>query len=143
MSRSQPTDLTLDRALKILKSYDDSIQVINTEPLAELEELRNSLILVASLSSSLNLGICAADFQQGFSALASYLEAFGYQNNLEQDHANQNHEPVYLKFSTQKMSYYSSEYTGKYRGVLISYQSEDDLIAGTYGHFPLDLFLNS
>ena len=66
MSASQPTDLTLDRASKILKSYDDSIQLTNTEPLAELEELRNSLLLVASLSSSQNLGICADNFQQGF-----------------------------------------------------------------------------
>ena len=143
MSASQPPDLTLDKALKIVKSYDDSIQLTNTEPLAELEELRNSLLLIASLSSSQNLGICASDFQQGFSALASYLEAFGYQINLEQDKANQSLSPVYLKFSTQKMSYYSNKYTGKYRGVLISYQSEDDSIAGTYGHFPLDLFLNS
>ena len=143
MSASLPTDLTLDRASKILRSYDDSIQLTNTKPLAELEELRNSLLLVASLSSSQNFGICASDFQQGFSALTSYLEAFGYQSNLEQDKANQSNEPVYLKFSTQKMSYYSSEYTGEYRGVLVSIQSEDDLIAGTYGHFPLDLFLNN
>ena len=143
MSASQPPDLTLGLALKIVKSYDDSIQITNTEPLAELKELRNSLLLIASLSSSQNLGICATDFQQGFSALVSYLEAFGYQINLEQDKANQSLSPVYLKFSTQKMSYYSNKYTGKYRGVLISYQSEDDSIAGTYGHFPLDLFLNS
>ncbi|MCC0179190.1 DUF1824 family protein [Waterburya agarophytonicola K14] len=143
MSASQPADLTLDRASKILKSYDDSIQLSNIEPLAELDELRNSLRLIASLSSSQNLGICADNFRQGFSALTSYLKAFGYQGNLEQDKENQSNEPVYLKFSTQKMSYYSSEYTGEYRGVLVSYQSEDDLIAGTYGHFPLDLFLNN
>ena len=143
MSASQLPNLTLDRASQILKSYDDSVQLTNTEPLAELDELRNSLLLVAGLSSSQNLGICADNFQQGFLALASYLEAFGYQINLEQDKANQSHEPVYLKFSTQKMSYYSSEYTGEYRGVLVSYQSEDDLIAGTYGHFPLNLFLNN
>lgn len=143
MSAPQPPDLTLDKALKIVKSYDDSIQLTNTEPLAELEQLRNSLLLVTSLSSSQNLGVCALDFQQGFSALVSYLKAFGYQINLEQDKANQSLSPVYLKFSTQKMSYYSNKYTGKYRGVLISIQSEDDSIAGTYGHFPLDLFLNS
>ncbi len=143
MSASQPPDLTLGLALKIVKSYDDSIQITNTEPLAELEELRNSLLLIASLSSSLNLGICADNFQQGFATLASYLEAFGYQINLEQDEASQSLSPIYLKFSTQKMSYYSNKYTGKYRGVLISYQSEDDSVAGTYGHFPLDLFLNN
>lgn len=142
MSISQPPDLTLDKALEIVKSYDCA-QVTNTESAIEPESLRNSLLLVTSLSSSQNLGICADDSQQGFAALASYLEAFGYQSNLEQDKANQSHEPVYLKFSTQKMSYYSSEYTGEYRGVLISYQSEDDSIAGTYGHFPLNLFLNN
>lgn len=159
MSASQPPDLTLDKALKIVKSYDDSIQLTNTEPSAELEELRNSLLLIANLSSSQNLGICADNFQQGFLALVSYLEAFGYQHargvssgnpsisahqsNLEQDKASQSLSPVYLKFSTQKMSYYSDKYTGEYRGVLISYQSEDDSIAGTYGHFPWDLFLNN
>ena len=143
MSASQPPDLTLGLALKIVKSYDDSIQLTSTEPLAELEELRESLLLIASLSSSQNLGICATDFQQGFSALVSYLEAFGYQGNLSQEDVAQSLSPVYLKFSTQKMSYYSNKYTGKYRGVLISYQSEDDSIAGTYGHFPLDLFLNN
>jgi hypothetical protein len=142
MSASQPSDLTLDKALKIVKSYDCA-QVTNTEPLVELEELRNSLLLVTSLSSSQNLGICAENFQQGFAALASYLEAFGYQSNLERDNVSQSLSPVYLKFSTQKMFYYSKKYTGEYRGVLVSIQSEDDLIAGTYGHFPLDLFLNT
>ena len=141
MSVSQQTDLTLDKALKILKSYD-CVQVTNTEPLIELEELRNSLLLITNLSSSQNLGICADNFQQGFAVLTSYLEALGYQSNLKQDNVSQSSEPVYLKFSTQKMSYYSSEYTGEYRGVLVSIQSDDDLIAGTYGHFPLDLFLN-
>jgi hypothetical protein len=68
MSASQPTDLTLDEALKIVKSYDCA-QVTNTEPLVELEEGSNSLLLVTSLSSSQNLGICASDFQQGFVSL--------------------------------------------------------------------------
>ena len=142
MSALQPPDLTLNKALKIVKLYDCA-KPTNTSSSIELEELRNSLLLVTSLSSSQNLGICASDFQQGFAALASYLEAFGYQINLEQENVSQSSESVYIKFSTQKMSYYSNKYTGEYRGVLISIQSEDDLIAGTYGHFPLDLFLNS
>ncbi len=141
MSASQPTDLTLDKALKIIKSYD-CVSVKNTEPLVELEQLRNSLLLVISLSTSENLGICADNSQQSFAALASYLTAFGYQSNFEQDDISQSCEPVYLKFNTQKMSYYLDKYTGEYRGVLISCQSEDDLITGTYGHFPLDLFSN-
>jgi hypothetical protein len=142
MSASQPTNLTLDRALKILKSYD-CVQVTNTEALVEPEQLRNSLLLITSLSSSKNLGICADDSQQGFAALASYLAALGYQINFEQENVLESSEPVYLKFNTQKMSYYLNKYTGKYRGVLVSCQSEDDLIAGTYGHFPLSLFMNS
>ena len=146
MSASQPTDLTLDKALKIVKSYDCA-QITDTKPLIEPEQLRNSLLLIKSLSSSQNLGICADNFQQGFSALVSYLEAFGYQHthqsNLEQDSIYQSTEPVYLKYSSQKMSYYSDKYTGEYRGVLVSCQSEDDLITGTYGHFPLELFMNN
>lgn len=142
MSSSQPPDLTLDKALEVVRSYDCA-QVTNTSSSIEPEELRNSLLLVTSLSSSQNLGICANDFQQGFAALVSYLEAFGYQINLEQENSSQSLSPVYLKFSTQKMSYYSKQYTGEYRGVLVSIQSEDDLIAGTYGHFPLNLFLNN
>ena len=142
MSASQPPNLTLDKALEVVKSYDCA-QPTNTSSSIEPEELRNSLLLVTSLSSSQNLGICADNFQQGFAALTSYLEALGYQSNLEQENVSISSKPVYLKFSTQKMSYYSKKYTGEYRGVLVSIQSEDDLIAGTYGHFPLDLFLNN
>lgn len=141
MSASQPPDLTLDKALKILKSYDCA-QVANTESSIALEELRNSLLSIAKLSSSLNLGICADNLQQAFTALTSYLAALGYPSNLKQETISQSSEPVYLKFSTQKMSYYSDRYTGEYRGVLVACQSEDDLITGTYGHFPLDLFTN-
>ena len=142
MFAPQPNNLTLGKALKILKSYD-CVQVKDTEPLIELEELRNSLLLVTSLSSSINLGICADNSQQAFATVASYLMALGYKNNLEKDNLSQSSEAVYLKFNTQKMSYYLNKYTQKYRGVLVSCQSEDDLIAGTYGHFPLDLFVNN
>ena len=166
MSALQPSDLTIDRALKIVKSYDRA-QITNTKSQIEPEELRNSLLLIIKLSPSQNLGICADNFQQGIAALASYLEAFGYQHDSslsrhqsdwEQENAATDSErttrspepssgvassPVYLKFNTQKMSYYSKKYTGEHRGVLVSCQSENDLIAGTYGHFPLDLFLDS
>lgn len=142
MSASQPTNLNLDQALKILKSYDCA-EVSNTETLVEPEQLRNSLLLITSLSSSQNLGICANDSQQGFAALASYLAALGHQNDFKEENLSQSSEPVYIKFNSQKMSYYLDEYTGKYRGVLVACQSEDDLIAGMYGHFPLDLFMNN
>ena len=141
MSVSQPTNLTLDQAQKILESYDCG-SVSNTESLVETEQLRNSLLMITNLASSQNLGICADDSQQGFTTLANYLTALGYKSDFEWENVTHSSEPVYIKFNTQKMSYYLDEYTGKYRGVLVSCQSEDDLIAGTYGHFPLDLFSN-
>ncbi|MDJ0687681.1 MAG: DUF1824 family protein [Xenococcaceae cyanobacterium MO_188.B32] len=141
MSVLQPTDLDIDEALKILNVYSCA-QVKNTEPSVEKEQLRQALLLVTSLSESENLGICADNVQQGFTALKSYLKALGYKNNLEQDSTANDREPVYIKFNTAKMSYYVDEYIGKYRGVLVSCQSEDDKIVGTYGHFPLDLFVN-
>jgi len=143
MSTLQPNNLTLDRALKILKSYDDSIPASNAEPLPELKELRSSLLLISNLSPAKNLGICADSSQQSFASLSSYLKALGYKHDFTQEKINHSSQPVYLKFNTQKMSYYLDDYTGKYRGVLISCQTEDDQIAGTYGHFPLDLFLDN
>ena len=139
MSVSQPTNLTLDQAISILKSYD-CIKVTKPEPPLKLEQIRYSLKLIKCLSTSQNLGICADNFQQGLSTLTSYLKALDYKLRLTEEEFTQSSEPVYLKFSTQKMSYYSDQYMGEYRGVLVSVQSEDDQIAGTYGHFPLDLF---
>ncbi|MEL6441193.1 MAG: DUF1824 family protein [Cyanobacteria bacterium J06621_8] len=133
------SNLTLEQALKILRSYD-CVRPSSTEGTIEPEQLRNSLLMIVRLSDSQNLGICADNFNQGFTALSSYIEAFGYQLKLEQDNSVPESEPVYLKFSSQKMSYYSSQYEGTYRGVLISCQDEADVVAGTYGHFPLDLF---
>ena len=141
MSAPQSSDLTLDRALKLLKSHDRA-QLTKTESSIKPEDLRSSLLLIKNLSLSQNLGICANNFQQGLTALESYLKAFGYQDDWDQNNVSNSSEPVYLKFSTEKMSYYSDKYIGEYRGVLVSFQSEDDLIAGTYGHFPLDLFMN-
>ena len=141
-SASQPTNLAIDKALKILQSYDCA-RTTQAKPAVELEELRNSLLLIANLASSKNLGICADNAQQGFAVLTSYLAAFGHQSNFAQENIPQSSEPVYLKFNTQKMSYYIDKYKGKYLGVLVSCQSEDDLIVGTYGHFPLNLFMDN
>jgi len=47
---------------------------------------------------------------------------------------------VYIKYNTQRQASYLDSYTGTYRGVLVSCQSENDQLVGTYGHFPLDLF---
>lgn len=142
MSALQPTELQINEALKLLNLYSLA-QVKKIEPQVEKEQLRQAILLVTNLSESENVGICADNAQQGFAALKSYLAALGYQNTIEEDSIPSHQEAVYIKFNTSKMSHYLKEYTGKYRGVLVSCQSEDDKIVGTYGHFPLDLFINS
>ena len=75
-----------------------------------------------------------------FEGLSNYLKALGYENALDIASLSPQENAVYLKFNTQKNSHYLDSYDGDYRGVLISCQSEDDNISGTYGYFPLDLF---
>lgn len=131
--------LTADEALKILKRYS-CIEIKTIELEADKEQLRQAIKLVVSLSESENFGVCADNSQEGFEALESYLKALGYIPQINPDLSDINDSPIYIKFSTHKMSYYTDSYSGTYRGVLISCQSEDDKLTGTYGHFPLDLF---
>ncbi|MFM8309329.1 MAG: DUF1824 family protein [Microcystis aeruginosa] len=106
----------------------------------EEEALRQAILLVNQGSESINLGICADNDEEGFKALKSYLKALGYTlpNSLPEDQPELG--AVYIKYNTQRQASYLDSYTGTYRGVLISCQSENDQLVGTYGHFPLDLF---
>jgi hypothetical protein len=141
MTARQSTNLSVEEALKLLKQFSCSaIATIELE--IEPEQLRQALLLVTSLSKSENLGICADNAQQGFAALSSYLKALGYQADCDPTVASDIQGAIYIKFNTQKMSCYFDSYTGSYRGVLVSCQSENDMLVGTYGHFPLDLFNN-
>jgi hypothetical protein len=142
MTTRQLPNLNLEEALKILKEYS-CVQIKNPESVVDKEQLKQALILIISLSESENFGICADDAQEGLAALFDYLKATGYETNVDRASASEIEGGVYIKFNTQKMSYYLDSYTGNYRGVLVSCQSENDTIVGTYGHFPLDLFSNS
>jgi len=138
MSPEQKTNLTVDQALKILKQYS-CIEVKNVNSPAEKEQLCQALLLITSLSESENLGICADNSATALTALTSYLKALGYQPKLTE--IPEINTPIYLKFSTQKMSHYLDSYSGEYRGVLVScFSEENPEISGTYGHLPLDLF---
>lgn len=107
----------------------------------EKEQLKTALHTIAKESEWENFGICADNTQQAITAVKSYLIAFGYEvQQVDFEQAQQLDHPIYMKFSTKQMGFYQDNYTGEYRGVLVSCQAEDDLIAGTYGHFPLDLF---
>ena len=74
MSTQKKTNLTVQDALKILREYS-CVQVKNAESEAEKEQLRQALELIASLSESENLGVCADNAVQGFASLSSYLKA--------------------------------------------------------------------
>ncbi len=140
MSESPSNSLTIEESVKFLKRYG-----CNPKPQANFAEdylfLRQTLLLIVKESEWENLGVCADNPQQGLAAVKSYLSALGYQDsyaaNIPEHLATQ---PVYIKFNTQKMSFYIDAYSGEYRGVLVAIQSEDDRVVGTYGYFPLDLF---
>ncbi|MEM8779679.1 MAG: DUF1824 family protein [Cyanobacteria bacterium P01_G01_bin.49] len=138
MTKPNP-NLTADEALKILTDYSClQIKVVDFD--IDKEKLRQAIQLVSSLCDGENIGICADNCQEGFKTLTNYLEALGLSANLETNQSVPQNTPVYIKFNTKTMSYYLDSYTGNYRGVLISCQSENPQLAGTYGHFPLNLF---
>ncbi|MDY6781240.1 MAG: DUF1824 family protein [Cyanobacteriota bacterium] len=135
------TALTIPEARKLLKTYS-CIQTRTVESDVEKEQLRQALLLLTQASDYENLGICADSAEQGFTALTSYLKAMGYETALENVNLTEAPAPIYIKFNTQKLAHYCDRYVGEYRGVLVSCQSEDDEVNGTYGHLPLDLFEN-
>ncbi|AFZ34437.1 protein of unknown function DUF1824 [Stanieria cyanosphaera PCC 7437] len=139
MSESISSQLTLDQAVKLLKRYS-CLPSQTVESQEQNQQLRQALLLVTSESEWENLGICAENTSNAIATLRSYLQALGYNANLNFAEIPSLNESVYLKFNTQKMSYYVDRYTGEYRGVLISCQGEQENIIGTYGYFPLDLF---
>lgn len=137
-----PDSLSLTEARKILDQYSCT----DTKTPASLEEkvqLQSALLCIAQESEWENLGVCADSLYQGLQALASYLTAMGYPPNFDPATIHAEDQPIYIKFNTSKMSYFTDSYTGDYRGVLVSCQSEEDTVAGTYGHLPLDLFSTS
>ncbi len=92
------------------------------------------------MSEYQTLGICADSVAAAKAALKGYVAALSQPINLdlpEQTGA------VYLKFNTLKNAWYLDGYSGKSRGVLVTYHTSEpelDSVNGTYGPFPLDLF---
>ncbi|MGB5595003.1 MAG: DUF1824 family protein [Crocosphaera sp.] len=133
------TPLNADDALKILNDYSClQIKIVDFD--SDKDKLRQAIKIVSDLCETENIGICADNFQEGFKTLKSYLKALGFSSDLEKSTAIPKETPVYIKFNTEAMSYYVDNYTGSYRGVLISCQSDAHQLVGTYGHFPLNLF---
>ncbi|MEC4986651.1 MAG: DUF1824 family protein [Oscillatoria sp. PMC 1068.18] len=139
MSTENDLGFTVEEARKILDKFSCT-EVKEVESAVEKKQLRQALLLITGLSESENLGVCADNSQQAFAALSSYLQAMDYRVNFDLASITPVEKPVYLKYNTQKKAYYLDSYTGKYRGVLVSCQSEDDDVNGVYGHLPLNLF---
>lgn len=141
MSTQNQTALTLETAQQILKDFTCLDMQSVASPLKK-QELRQAILLVASLSDYQMLGVCASSTDEGFFALQTYLTALGYQAVLNPNSVASFKSSVYIKFNTLKGSYYVDSYIGTYRGVLVSCQSSDEAgISETYGHLPLDLFV--
>ncbi|NJL68022.1 MAG: DUF1824 family protein [Microcoleus sp. SM1_3_4] len=142
MSHQNPTNLTVEKAQQILKDFT-CLDMKSVASVAQKQELREALLLVADLSDYQMLGVCATSTEEGFAALETYLKALGYQPVFDSNAVPAFTGSVYIKFNTLKGSYYVDSYTGTYRGVLVSCQSAaEDGVSGTYGHLPLDLFVD-
>ncbi len=133
------SNLSVDEALKILKDYS-CLQIKIVDFAADKHKLRQAIKIVSDLCETENIGICADNFHEGFLTLESYLKALGLCEKLDKLPTAPQGIPIYIKFNTETMSYYVDPYTGSYRGVLISCQSDNHNLVGTYGHFPLNLF---
>ena len=135
------TEITVEQAQNILQQFScTEIKPIESE--AEKSLLQEALKLITSLSDYQNIGICAETVAEGLASLESYLKALGYEIPLDNANIPALEGSVYIKCNTNKQSYYFDSYKGEYRGVLVSCQSSvNDSISGTYGHFPLNLFL--
>ncbi|MDF0554311.1 DUF1824 family protein [Kamptonema sp. UHCC 0994] len=143
MSTQNSTILTVEEAQKIIQDFTClNMKSVNSD--LEKDALRQAILLLASLSDYQMLGVCADSTTEGFLALGTYLKALGYEANLDSNAVVSVAGPVYMKFNTLKGSYYVDGYNGTYRGVLVSCQSsEAGGINGTYGHLPLNLFVDS
>lgn len=141
MSTQNHTALTFKTAQQILKDFTCLDMQCVASPLKK-QELRQAILLVASLSDYQMLGVCASSTDEGFFALQTYLTALGYQAVLNPNSFASFTSSVYIKFNTLRGSYYVDSYIGTYRGVLVCCQSSDEAgISETYGHLPLDLFV--
>jgi len=139
MTEPNTDRISVSEARKLLDSFSCT-QIKPVESEAEKEQLRQALLRLVELADGENLGVCADNGPQGYTALQQYLNALGYDVSFGNAEFAAAPAPTYIKFNCQKLSHFCDRYTGDYRGVLVSCQSEDDQINGTYGHLPLDLF---
>lgn len=104
------------------------------------QSLREALLWFSNLAEYETLGICADDLATAKATTEAYVAQFSRAVTLDLPHRDG---AVYVKFNTLKGAWYLDDYVGPSRGVLVSFHTSEpelDLINGTYGPFPLDLF---
>ncbi|MEM6518200.1 MAG: DUF1824 family protein [Cyanobacteria bacterium P01_C01_bin.70] len=109
-----------------------------TEP--ERAEIRAALQAFNEASDYQTLGICAETLAIAQAAMESYVTALSQPVQLK---LNDLSGPVFLKFNTLEGAWYLDCYSGNSQGVLVSFHASEpefDLLNGTYGPFPFDLF---
>jgi Domain of unknown function (DUF1824) len=131
--------MTIQAAERVLLELKDLDVNANIE---QRDRIQYALATLMPSSDYQIFGVCASSQAEGVQALESYAEYFGYllipgtTESLPQTEGS-----VYLKYNPRNRSCYVEGYTGTYRGVLISFQSDfEDGYKGTHGHFPLNLF---
>ncbi|NJM56605.1 MAG: DUF1824 family protein [Synechococcales cyanobacterium RU_4_20] len=133
------TPATADAFLQRFVCFEHEPQLDSTQACS----VKEALLLLAGLSDFQTLGVCAASMETAVMALNSYLSALGHELQADMEVLPPIDGPVYLKCNTRSLGYYGDRYSGDYRGVLVSCQSDySDGVVGTYGHFPLDLFVS-
>lgn len=107
---------------------------------ADKVAIREALQAFSEAADYETLGVCADTLAIAQTAIETYVAALGRPVQLQLEDQNG---PVYLKFNTLKGAWYLDGYTGASRGVLVAFHASEpevDLVNGTYGPFPFDLF---
>ena len=131
-------NLALEPTLHLLRAFSGiTPKTIASD--AEKQSLRQAIVHIVTVSDAQNFGICADTVAEALQALNRYLSHLGYNTVSEISSEYAPDTAIYLKYSSQKASYYIDRYEGDYRGVLLSCQGSDE-VTGTYGYFPLNLF---
>ena len=107
---------------------------------AKKQSLIDALLWFSHLADYETLGICTDTLAAGKAATEAYVGRLARPITLE---LPERPGAVYLKFNTLKGAWYLDDYVGPNRGVLVSFHASEpdyELVNGTYGPFPLDLF---
>ncbi len=139
MPNLKPTAANITKVRQQLSQFS-SLVVPPQLSQTQKQELGAALLWFSELAEYETLGICTDTLAAGKAATEAYVHKLARPIELELPERDG---AVYLKFNTLKGAWYLDDYVGPNRGVLVSFHTSEpdyDLVNGTYGPFPLDLF---